>query len=152
MSFEDFINQPGFGTRLLLPHALSMRFRALGNLNRTIKIRCPCAVGAEYIQVLKALCFNHLHVQQNRECSSVWCKEQYFLCLRLLPYLILPWDGHAARVELCVKVFIVYIKVDSLHCGELVDIHNVLTVYGSWLRKQKWVITTFTRDGILIIV
>lgn len=52
-------------------------------------------------------------------------------------YLILPWDGHAARVELGVKVFIVYIKVDSLHRGELVDIHDIMAVHGFWLWKQK---------------
>lgn len=64
MSSEDFFNQPGFGPRWLMARALSLRFKALANLNRAIKIRRPRAVGAEYVQFFKALRLNHLQEPQ----------------------------------------------------------------------------------------
>lgn len=79
--------------------------------------------------------------KQKRECSRVFDVRKR--CLIVLSYvlffqyLILPWDGHAARAELGVKVFICHIKVDSLHCGELVDIHNVMAVHGFWLWQRR---------------
>lgn len=45
-------------------------------------------------------------------------------------YLVLPGDGDTARSKLTVERVVSGVQVDASHRGELLDIHNVLTVNG----------------------
>lgn len=44
-------------------------------------------------------------------------------------YLILPWDGNTACSKFGVEVIVSLVQIDSLDCGELLDIQNILTVH-----------------------
>lgn len=43
-------------------------------------------------------------------------------------YLILPWNGHAAGVELAVEGIIRGIQINTFHRGELLDVQNIFSV------------------------
>lgn len=45
-------------------------------------------------------------------------------------YLVLPGDGDTARSKLTVECVVCGVQVDPSHRGELLDVHDVLTVNG----------------------
>ena len=44
----------------------------------------------------------------------------------LLDDLLLPGDGDGARAELAVEVLVSLVETDSLDCGELLNIQDIL--------------------------
>lgn len=68
-------------------------------------------------------------------------KVNLAVCIRasLLTYthLVLPRNGHAARVEFAVERVVCRVQIDALYSGKLLDIQHVLGVHCVRLRKFK---------------
>ena len=52
-------------------------------------------------------------------------------------YLVLPGDGDAAGAELAVEGVVAGVQADALHCGELLNVKDVLAVHRSRLHTHR---------------
>lgn len=57
--------------------------------------------------------------------------------LVLQTYLILPRNGHASRSKFLVEVIICGLQLHPFHCGELLNVQNILAVDGLGLNSTK---------------
>lgn len=59
----------------------------------------------------------------------------------LQTYLILPGNGNASRSKLLVEVIVRGLQLHPFHCGELLNVQNVLAVDGLGLNRTKTALT-----------
>lgn len=50
-------------------------------------------------------------------------------------HLILPRDGNTACSKFVVEVIVSLVQIDSLDCGELLNVQHILTVHGPRLEE-----------------
>lgn len=83
------------------------------------------------------------------------CRKQLVYML-VLTHLILPRNGYASCSKLLVEVIVRGLQLHSFHCGELLDVQNILAVDGLGLNSTNialmpgcTMITPTERTGIL---
>lgn len=59
----------------------------------------------------------------------------------LQTYLVLPRNGHASCSKLLVEVIVRGLQLHSFHCGELLNVQNILAVDGLGLNSTKIALT-----------